>query len=178
MSTNHHYTKTNAHDRMAKFVLGLLLVAAGIFTPQAALASEIEVEKDELTGEEQHLLLIKSENVVRNSIGAEKNVSLIIRCSPSDSDLYIATPTYNGLSKTVYIRWNEGPIETQYWGRGTRGDAFFSQTPRAFLKKMTENETLVIGWTPYSSTRVAARYALAEHKENMIKMNSFCVKGR
>ena len=163
---------------MSKLALRLVFIGATLLVPVASAAAEIEVEKDELTGEEQHLLLIKSDNQVRNSIGIDKNVSLIVRCSPSESDLYIATPTYNGRSKTVYIRWSDGPIETQYWGRGTGGDAFFSQTPRAFLKKMIENESVVIGWQPYSSTRVAARYALAQHKENMAKMATFCVKGR
>jgi hypothetical protein len=146
--------------------------------PVFAKPSQIQSKEDVLTGETTYLLFLKSTNEVSNSIGVQETVSLIVRCSPRSTDLYLSTPTYNGSSPFVYVRWNEGQIESQIWGTGTRNDAFFTKTPRVFLAKMLENQSLILGWTPYGSARVAARYELEAYKDDLKQMTLFCVRGR
>jgi len=159
----------------------LFISSLSLLTYQPAFSdqSNIEITKDELTSEGKYILRLKSTNQVVDSIGYSKTVSFFVRCGPQRAfDLFLSTPTYNADSSIVYVRWNDGAIETQYWGRGVGGDAYFTKTPKQFLDKMLGSESMVLGWRPYSSETKSARYDLQPYKNDLLKMAGYCAGAR
>ena len=158
---------------MKKLALHVLAGAALLSGP--AYASNIQVDEDLIQGVNRHVLMIDSENTVSNSIGRQKHATLIVRCKAGRADFYLWTPTFNGLRNSrVAVRWSAEDISNQYWNQGKGGKSFFSKTPKKFLDLTTQRDQLILGWHPYSTTQVAAKFDLAKHRSDLLKMKEVC----
>lgn len=160
---------------MKKGIIAALVIWAGSFALSPAEGSSIRAQKDELTGFTKYVLIIRS----ANAVAGDTRASIVVRCSPDESSLYLDTPHYLGIDNNdVFVRWDDGLIVRQYWDLSTDRTAFFTLTPRAFLAKLGVNDSLVLGWKPYSKTRQAARFDLISPRDDINEMTSYCVKGR
>lgn len=144
----------------------------------AAADASIKTTEDVMTGVSRHVLQIDSDTTVANSAGIQKTATIVIRCEGSDVDAYVFTPTYNGLSfrsrPKVQTRWDGGEITSGEWNASTSGDAMFHPRPKNFIGELVAAKTFVFGWEPYSTTRVAARWELEQHKADLKKISALC----
>ena len=147
---------------------------AGALVPSSANAW-IKSEEDLLSGQSSHYQFITSKNTVSNSIGVQETATLIIRCKAGKRmEIFVSTPTYNGSSNRVAVRWDEGEAKRQYWSRGSGGTAFFSGRPPRFLSKLLQHDRLVFAWDPYNRAQTAVAFDLASEKEDLNKMVGLC----
>jgi hypothetical protein len=159
---------------MFKQLVTAAVLASCTIGATGAMAA-IDTEQDMMTGQSKHFLILHSTNTVSNSIGHHETAALVVRCKPGAMNMYLATPTFNGLRNTnVAVRWNQGSIERQYWGSGTSGKAFFTKTPLKFLEKAATKNELILGWEPYGKTLVAARFDLSAHRADLKQMIKLC----
>ena len=138
-----------------------------------AVEARISIEED-LLGENKVFLMIDATETTPNSVGTPEKATIVVRCQGSKKDLYLSTPTYNGRSSTVFVRWDDGAVEQQYWGRGSDGTAFFTKTPGPFLRKMTEYKRLVLGWNPYNKVKTAVSFDLTSNMSDIKEMITRC----
>jgi len=134
----------------------------------------ISTSTDDLTGKKTQTVVFDSENMVANSIGDPEYPSLVIRCSPDDTDLYLTTPTYNADNQIVYLRWGNKGVEEDYWQRSQDGTALFPRLPGLILEKLIEYDTVVLGWQPYGTVRKTARFDLKTVRRDLKQMNNYC----
>jgi len=155
--------------------LALHVLAGAALLGGTAYASNINVEQDLVYGTNRHTLMIDSENTISNSIGVQRHATLIVRCKGRNAELYVWTPTYNGLQNgSVVVRWSATDISSQYWNPSTSGKGFFTKTPRKFLDLTAQRDELVLGWEPYGTTQVGAKFNLAAHRADLLKMKELC----
>lgn len=155
--------------------LALHAFAAAALLGGTAYASNIQVDEDLINGVNRHVLMIDSENAVSNNIGRDDTATLVVRCKGGSADFYLWTPTFNGLRNSqVAVRWSAEDISNQYWNQGTGGKTFFSKTPKKFLDLTTQRDQLILGWEPYGKTQVAAKFDLAKHRSDLLKMKEIC----
>ena len=155
----------------------LAMAAAGLTGSTLMLTQAVEAGisiDEDLLGENKVFLMIDANETTRNSIGSPEKATIVVRCQGPKKDLYLTTPTYNGRSSTVFVRWDDGAVERQYWGRSSDGTAFFTKTPGAFLKKMTEYKRLVLGWNPYNKTKTAVSFDLTANMPDIKEMITRC----
>ena len=149
-------------------------LVASAFAPSAANAW-IKSEEDLLSGRSNHYQFITSTNTVRNTIGKKEKATLVLRCEGGGGlEMYVSTPTYNGSSSRVAVRWDEGGPKNEYWSRSSAGTAFFAKRPRRFLSKLLQNDRFVFAWNPYNKTQVAVAFDLASVNEDLNKMVGLC----
>ena len=138
----------------------------------------IESTPNLMTDTTKHLLMVESATTVSNSIGTQKPAFLIIRCEGGKRDVYISTPTYNGMSfrsdPTISIRWNQNSPMTRRWGDNSGGDAFFAPNFSRFTQELVDNDSLIFGWSPYGKTDVAVKFDLKAHSADLARINQLC----
>ena len=88
--------------------------------------------------------------------------TLIIRHKEGELEVYITFGTYLGSDSTsVTVRMGALPAEQSEWGLSTDGKAIFCPTDNAaFVRKLLENDRLVIRLTPYGESPVTSAFDL------------------
>ena len=166
-------THPSGFARATKAAAAVAALTALPLTLTQAVEARITIEED-LLGENKVFLMIDATETTPNSIGTLEKATIVVRCQGSKKDLYLSTPTYNGRSNTVFVRWDDGAVEQQYWGRSSDGTAFFTKTPGPFLKKMTEYKRLVLGWNPYNKVKTAVSFDLTSNMSDIKEMITRC----
>ena len=143
--------------------------------PQQKADSMIKEDIDPLTDQTRYTLILNSTNDMRNSIGSLEKDSLYIRCKGSETDVYINTSDFvSSDGQTVKIRWDDGPIMTQYWGPASSGGALFSSAPISLINQIAQSKKLVISYQPYSKVAVSAVFNFEGSSDDVAKMQSVC----
>jgi len=127
-----------------------------------------------MTDTTKYTYIFDSTTKSSNSIGVQETSAMILRCEGRERDLYFTTPSYNGRTTSVHVRWDKQPVEIQHWTQSTSRDAFFTQTPVQFMQKMLKYDTLSVSWQPYSKTRQFASFDLKDHHHQILAMISAC----
>jgi hypothetical protein len=148
----------------------------GYFSAAAKADTSVVSEEDLMGGKTKHALLISSENAVRNSIGRNKTVSLVLRCNYNGKGFqaFVSTPTYNARNILVKTRWDQGKVTSGNWNRGARGTSFFHPRSSSFLTELLNSDTLTFSWNPYQRSSEAARWNLSAVKSDIESIKSLC----
>lgn len=140
-------------------------------TPDTSINEEV----DPLTDETKYTFVLRSANEMANSIGMAERDVLIVRCKSNTTEAYIQTTPYvSSDGQSVKLRWNGGEITSQWWGPSSGGGALFSEAPVSLLSKMTDADTLVISYKPYSKTAVSAVFEFDQARSDLKKMQEVC----
>lgn len=138
-------------------------------------SSFVSEEVDPLTDQVQYSFILKSTNELTNSIGSLERDTLYIRCKGSDTDAYISTAAFvSSDGQTVKLRWDDGPITSQYWGPASGGSALFSTSPIGMINQISNSKKLVISYEPYSKVAVSAVFDFKGSQDDIAKMKSVC----
>ena len=160
---------------MRKPLLAALSACALVSAAFPSVEAGIRSEEDLLTGQSNHYLSIDSSTTVPNSIGIQKEAILFVRCKANSGlDVFVSTPSYNSDNTRVKLRWEDGKVITKYWVESKSSQALFAREKVSFLKQLTENDRLVFGWTPFSTTEKAVAFDLAAQREDLKKMVELC----
>ena len=141
-------------------------------------ASNITKETNALTDVTKYTLQIPSAVPGTNSIGMSEDAHIIVRCEGGEKDLFISTPEFlSSDSQSVGIRWNDGSVNSEYWGGASGGSALFSGAPMTFLQRLANNDKVVIGYKPWQETASNAVFELSQHRADLEKMIKNCNVG-
>ena len=127
-------------------------------------------KEDLLSGNTNYYLHVHSDTTVPNAINIQEKAIMVSRCKDGEFDVYIATPTYNADHESVFIRWNDGRVKNENWIQADSSDALFTRRPNAFLDSALKADTLVFGWLPYQSQKVAAKWKFTEQNKADFKL--------
>ena len=154
----------------------LLPLLAALALPTAVNAEKnifYSTKEDLMTDVTKVNIDLLSETTVLNSIGQEAQARIGIRCNGNELNTYIKTPTYNADNLGVQLRWDKNEPKIAYWNYSVDGTAYFPY-PRAtdnelefhksFIKNMRNHESLVFGWSPYSTAKKAVKFDLKKLK--------------
>ena len=152
----------------------LFFILAALAQPNAVDASYWS-DIDLMTDEIKHGIYFNSSSTVENSIGIQEEAAIYIRCNVKNDniasfDSYIKTPTYNGSSSTVGLRWDKGEPLRKGWIKSSSGTAFFAPKPKDFVDKLYNSDSLVFQWTPYNRVATAVKFDLDEIKKDIDQM--------
>lgn len=138
-------------------------------------SSSIREDVDPLTDQVKYTFSLSSINDLANSIGSPEKDTLIIRCKGSDTDAYINTAAFvSSDGQTVKLRWDDGPISSQYWAPASGGGALFSNAPISLINQISNSKKLVISYRPYSKVPVSAVFDFKGSQDDIAKMKSVC----
>jgi hypothetical protein len=130
---------------------------------------------DLMTDEIKHAIYFDSSTTAANSIGVEEEATIYIRCNVKNEKIvsfksYIKTPTYNGSSTSVAVRWDKGePLRTR-WSGSASDTAFFAPKPKDFVNQLYNSDSLVFQWTPYNRVATAVKFDLGALKQDIDQM--------
>ena len=114
-----------------------------------------------------------SETTVLDSIGKQKQARIAIRCNGNELNTFVVTPTYNADNLEVQLRWDNNEPKTRYWSYSVNGTAYFPNPliyknklswHQEFIKGIRNHDSLVFGWSPYSSAKKAVKFDLKKIK--------------
>lgn len=108
-----------------------------------------------------------SETTVLNSIGAQAKARIGIRCKGSELNTYIKTPTYNANNLQVQLRFDKNQPKKESWTGSVDGTSFFPEKNnqkdhRSFIRNIRNHDSLVFGWSPYSTGAKAVKFDLTK----------------
>lgn len=86
-----------------------------------------------------------------------KPISLTVRCSKSNTELYINWNDFLGREAVTALRVDKDKAATKSWSLSTdKQSAFYPGSPVKILKRIAESSTVVANVTPYNSSPVTA----------------------
>ena len=158
---------------MKRFILPLL---AALALPAAVNAEKnifYSTNEDLMTDITKVNIDLLSETTVLNSIGQQAQARIGIRCNGNQLNTYIKTPTYNADNLEVQLRWDKNEPKIAYWNYSVDGTAYFPyprvtdnelKFHKSFIENMRNHESLVFGWSPYSTAKKAVKFDLKKLK--------------
>jgi len=114
--------------------------------------------KNGVDGVAQTTLRLESSNTIKSSGDTERNVALVIRCTPGKTEVFLDwnRPVVAGLHinktaimVTYYLNGSEKINEN--WEVSADQRALFALDPAAFIRSIMKKQKLTIGFTPYGS---------------------------
>ena len=150
---------------MKSFLIPLLTV---LVLPSAVIAETnifYSTKEDLMTDVMKVNIDLLSETTVFNSIGQQEQARIGIRCIGNKLNAYIKTPTYNGDNLSVQLRYDKKEPKKVFWTGSVDGTAFFpgrngQEDFKAFIKEIRNHDSLVFGWSPYSTGSKAVKFDL------------------
>ena len=98
-----------------------------------------------------------AEVIPAKSIGT---VSLFLRCSRNDTDMFIDWDEYLGNSAYVTYKVDNDEPRRSRWRLSTDGSATFAILAEKKLLRMLEGEHLLVSVVPYRETKMVAKFDL------------------
>jgi type VI secretion system protein VasI len=102
--------------------------------------------------------------------------ALILRCSGSETDLFIDWQVYLGADETnVTTRLDGGAASEQAWPHSTDNEAsFFPESPVSFITQLVGAETLVAETEPFGEQPITATFALSGLADRIYALRNAC----
>ena len=142
-------------------------------TPNAEKNIFYSTNEDLMTDVTKVNIVLLSETTVLDSIGNQKQARIMIRCNGNELNTAVVTPTFNADNLEVQLRWDEKDPKTKYWSYSVDGTAYFPFPlvykdkllyHQEFIEDIRNHDSLVFGWSPYSSEKKAVKFDLKKIK--------------
>ena len=133
---------------------------------------------------------IDDSKVISMSLSSTKGTSsrgepiiFIARCKSNETDAFVVWNEYvgsdtrssYGKSKTIQVRIDDQPSQTQTWGVSTDNEATFAPGwPGTMLKQMVNGEQLTLRMTPHGENPVTAIFDLKGMRPHLEKLAQTC----
>ena len=133
---------------------------------------------------------IDDSKVISMSLSSTKGTSsrgepiiFIARCKSNETDAFVVWNEYvgsdarssYGKSKTIQVRIDDQPPQTQTWGVSTDNEATFAPGwPGTMLKQMVNGEQLTLRMTPHGENPVTAIFDLKGMRPHLEKLAQTC----
>ncbi len=114
--------------------------------------------KKNIDGTAQTTLRLESSNTIKSRTGTERNVALVIRCTPGKTEVFLdwkapvtGSTSANKTTTTVTYYLNGSEKINENWEISSDLYAIFALDPAAFIRNIMKKQKLTIGITPYGS---------------------------
>jgi hypothetical protein len=140
---------------------------------------EVEIETSSFDNSTTVYLGLEAEQVVEGAFESALPV-LYLRCLESAPEVYIylgLTPDVemgNFDGATIRLRFDDEPAETVNAERSTDDKAVFFPRPQDMMDRLAETDTLLIGFTPFSSNPVETAFDTRGLAEVLPQLREVC----
>jgi hypothetical protein len=91
--------------------------------------------------------------------------ALVVRCLSRTTEAFVVLDTSTTYEqdadrRTVRVQWDDGPLNTQYWGVSESGRELFAPDGKEFVVRAAAAHTLRFGFTPFNASPVTAEFAV------------------
>lgn len=114
--------------------------------------------KKGVDGVPQTTLRLESSNTIKTRTGTERNVALVIRCTPGKTEAFLdwkapvtGSTNANKTTTTVTYFLNGSEKISENWEISSDLYAVFAPDPTAFVRNIMKKQKLTMGITPYGS---------------------------
>ena len=138
-------------------------------------ASAISIEKNEMDGTIEYSMIVLTAEKLPDSYGSDYG-AVSVRCEGNATDVIIKAVRYlSSEGQRVKLRWDDGPIESEYMNGSTSGTAVFSRSPKSFIAKAAKAQKLVLQYTPWRERDEIAVYKFTDkNRKDFNKMQEYC----